>query len=167
MVAWRIDHLRRSLTSLAKLMDSSNEQDVGLGRLSAPLGRTTPSASTPGVKTTLAVKRRIRSPGLTGNLPRGDVEPVPDVDAGDGQNQRAQLLLVEVVGRYIPDLVRHRIRTVGDAGRRLGQSQRGRFASLKKGASRQAATAKMRSSVSPSLRAICGCCTAQTPQPLI
>jgi hypothetical protein len=38
---------------------------------------------------------------------------------------------------------------------------------VKYGASRHAATAKRRSSVSPSLRAMRGCWTAQVPQPLI
>jgi len=45
---------------------------------------------------------------LASHLPGGDVEAVPDVDAGDGEDQGRQCLLVVVPGGFVPDLIGYR-----------------------------------------------------------
>jgi hypothetical protein len=52
---------------------------------------------------------------------RGDVETVPQVDARDVGDQRAELRLVEVLGGRVRDRVRHLIRPVGEARQGLVQ----------------------------------------------
>ena len=60
---------------------------------------------------------------VAGDLPRGGVDAVPGVDAGDRDHQPGQLLLVVMAGSVVPDLVGHRIETVGEPRGRLGQRQ--------------------------------------------
>src|SRR5258706_16019357 len=61
------------------------------------------------------------------HLSGGDVEAVPDVDAGDGEYQGPERLLVVVPGDFVPDLVRHRVRPVAEPGGSLGERQCGAF----------------------------------------
>lgn len=49
--------------------------------------------------------RRRGSPLLAGDLPSGRVQPVPEVDVCDRQNESGQLPLVVVTGSLFPDLV--------------------------------------------------------------
>ena len=60
-----------------------------------------------------------------GRLAHGNVEPVPDVDIGDGQNQRREFLLAKLLVGLAPDRVRHRIGAVAEPGQRFRQRQRG------------------------------------------
>ena len=53
---------------------------------------------------------------VTRRLPDGDVEPVPDVDVGDGQDQRRQRPFVVVPGGVLPDLVGDRVLPIAQPG---------------------------------------------------
>jgi hypothetical protein len=81
---------------------------------------------------TFPTPREPASPVLTGKgtkgssrgsgrpLPRADrlahrdVEPVPDVDIGDRENQRRELLLVKMLVGLVPDRIRHPIGAVAE-----------------------------------------------------
>ena len=56
-------------------------------------------------------------------LAHRDIEPVPDIDVGDCQNQRREFGLIEMLVGLAPDLVRHRIGPVADPGQGLRQRQ--------------------------------------------
>src|SRR5690606_8261937 len=75
--------------------------------------RTGAAAATPVIRG--ATARGLRPPA-PGHLPGGGVEAVPDVDAGDGQQQPGQLLLVVVGDRRRPDVVGDGVLAVGQAG---------------------------------------------------
>jgi hypothetical protein len=62
-----------------------------------------------------------------GRLAHGNVEPVPDIDIGDGQNQRREFLLAKLLVGLAPDRIRHRIGAVAEAGQRFRQRQGGPF----------------------------------------
>ena len=108
-----------------------------------------------------------RSAPGAGDLPRRGVEPVEQVGDGDHQDDRGELLLVEVRGGGVPDLVADRVGAVGQPRRGLGQRQRRRSSSVKYGVSRQATTVASRSSLTPALRAVLAPASTQALQPLI
>ena len=60
-------------------------------------------------------------PLLACNLPCGDIEAIPEVDTGYSDDQGRECLLVVMQGRRVPDLVRHRIPPIAEAGRSLGE----------------------------------------------
>ena len=66
-------------------------------------------------------------PGLVvaGGLPGDDVQPVVRVDDGDQARQRAELIVVVVLGRARPGVVGHAAGRVGDPGALLGEFQGG------------------------------------------
>src|SRR5262245_8124171 len=66
-------------------------------------------------------------PGRAGGLAGGGVDPVEGVGGGDPDHQGGELLVVVVLGRGLPDAVRHRVRSVGQPGGVLGQGQGGAF----------------------------------------
>src|SRR4051794_15419722 len=53
---------------------------------------------------------------LAGDLPGGDVEPVPGVDRRYREHDGGQLVLVVVASGFVPDLVRNGVGAVGEAG---------------------------------------------------
>jgi hypothetical protein len=62
---------------------------------------------------------------VTRDLSDAGVEPVPDVDRGDRQDQRGESLLVVVAGRFGPDRVGDGILPIGEARGGFGQRERG------------------------------------------
>jgi hypothetical protein len=72
-------------------------------------------------------------PGSPTGLPDGDVETVPDVDVGDGENQRRQSLFVVMLCGSFPDLMGQPVRPVADASERFGERQCGTHSLIKAG----------------------------------
>jgi hypothetical protein len=72
-----------------------------------------------------------------------------------------------VPGGLLPDLVGNRVRPVGQPGDGKGSCEGGTFGVGEVGASRQATTAKRRSSVSPACLALRAPASTQKLQPLI
>ncbi len=108
------------------------------------------------------------SPARACGLANRHVDPVEQIGRGDPQHERGELPLVVVLGDLVPDLVGHGVRL----GRSTGSSPRrapsaARSPSSNHGASRQAETAKSRSSVSPAFLAPSAPDTTQNPHPLI
>src|SRR6185437_1106439 len=66
-------------------------------------------------------------PHLPRRLARRDVDAIVEVAHGNPQHQAAQLRLVVMPRRLVPDGVWHRLGTVGKARHRLRQSQRRAF----------------------------------------
>src|SRR5437660_11283282 len=64
------------------------------------------------------------------DLVGGDVDTVPEVDVGDGQDERAQRLLVEMAGGLVPDVVGDRVGAITEAGDGFCQGERGPFGSV-------------------------------------
>src|SRR5207249_2860099 len=62
-----------------------------------------------------------------GHLPGRDVEPVPNIDIGDRNNQRCKRGLVVVPSGFIPNLVRQGIGAIAEARQGLRERQRGAF----------------------------------------
>src|SRR6478735_7351058 len=89
----------------------------GLGPPSAGAARAVPAASGPSAELAGLV--------VPGRLPGHDVQPVVGVDHGDEGHQGEELVLVVVLGRVGPRLVRDPARRVGDARALLGQLQGG------------------------------------------
>src|SRR5699024_10170791 len=77
-------------------------------------------------KVTTVLPCRASTHGVRGLAGRR-VEPVPDVDRADRDQQRRQVLLVVVFGGRVPHVVRHRVRTVGEPCHALREFQRGTF----------------------------------------
>ena len=71
------------------------------------------------------VLRRGGLPGGAGDLACRRVEPVPEVDIGDGQQERGQLHFVVVSRGVIPDIVGHWVDSIAQPGDGLGQRERG------------------------------------------
>src|SRR5207245_8454550 len=71
-----------------------------------------------------AARCRSASP-LACHLSGGDVEAVPDVDRGDGEDQGRQRRLVVVPGGLVPDVVWYRVRPVVEPGDSLRECQSG------------------------------------------
>src|SRR5215213_3358030 len=76
-------------------------------------------------RTTVTAPCGCASPLLARDLPCGDVEPIPDVDTRDSDDQRCECLLVIVPGGLVPDFIRHGIRPIAEPGCRLSKRQRG------------------------------------------
>ncbi|MFK4405162.1 pimeloyl-ACP methyl ester carboxylesterase [Bradyrhizobium ottawaense] len=53
------------------------------------------------------------------------IQPVPDIDGRNREDQRCELALVEMLGGLIPDRIRYRVLAIGEARDGLGQRQRG------------------------------------------
>ena len=101
------------------------------------------------------------------HLPDGHVEPVPHVDRRDLQQQCCKRARLELVRRLLPDSSGT---GSGRSASRVTDSVRARAArsaSLNQGVSRHAATAKMRSSLSPAFLSSRACMSTHTLQPLI
>ena len=119
---------------------------------SRPARFRTPTSSR-GSVTPMGQPGSLRLPGRAGDLAGRRVQPVPEVDARDREQQRRQLLLVVVAAASS-----HTSSGTGSA-RSLSRvtasvsASAARSASVKYGASRHAATANRRSSVSPRLLA--------------
>ena len=114
-----------------------------------------------------SVARRSSADPRPRHLLGGDVEAVPYVDQPDLDDQGRQRGLVVVPAGLVPDS------SGTGSGRSLSRvtasvsASAARSASLKYGVSRQAATAKSRSSGSPACLSSRACMSTQTPQPLI
>jgi len=57
-------------------------------------------------------------------LPSSNVEPVEQIDKRDVQHQRRQPAFIEVLRDCVPDIIRHRIRTVVQPRHALGERKR-------------------------------------------
>src|SRR5215217_3977639 len=68
-----------------------------------------------------------RLPALAGDLAGDDVEAVPDVDAGDGEDEGREGGLVVVAGGFVPDVVGDGVGAVAEAGGGLGEGEGGAF----------------------------------------
>ena len=86
---------------------------------------------------------------------------------GDGEDERRQLSLVEVPPGFVQGVVGHRISPVAETGHRFAERQCRALGVGEVGASRHAAMAKIRSSVSPAFLRERPCMSTQTLQPLI
>src|SRR5262245_9247583 len=64
---------------------------------------------------------------FTGRLPHGDIEAVPYIDVGDGNDQARKRRCIVISGSLAPDLVRHGVRSVAYPRERLRQCQGGAF----------------------------------------
>src|SRR6185295_5819243 len=64
---------------------------------------------------------------LSRHLPRGDVEPVPDVDGGDSDQQRRETGLVVMTRGLVPNLIRDWIVAIAEPRHGLGERERGAF----------------------------------------
>jgi hypothetical protein len=104
---------------------------------------------------------------VAGRLLDDDVHAVEGVDDSDERHQRPELVLVVVLGGIRPGLVADTTGRVGDAGACSASSRAARSASVKTGASRQAATRLRRNADSPAATASLVCMSVQKPQPLI
>jgi hypothetical protein len=60
------------------------------------------------------------SPTSARNLPRYRVEPIPNIDRCDCQNKRCQACLIVMPRRFVPNVVRYRVRPVAQASCCLG-----------------------------------------------
>lgn len=56
---------------------------------------------------------------IAGDLAGGQVQPVECVCQRDGEREAGQFAFVEMSGGFVPQLIRHRIRLVRDAGDRI------------------------------------------------
>ena len=101
------------------------------------------------------------------SLPGGGAKAGEEVGCGDHEDQGRQPLLVVVPDGLVPDRVGDRVRLIGYTGDGLGEREGGAFGVAEGGASRQAATAKSRSSVSPASLRRRECSSTQALQPLI
>jgi hypothetical protein len=100
-------------------------------------------------------------------LARRCVEAVERVGDGDIEQQRGQLLWIEVLGGHIPHLIGHGVGIVGEPGDSFGQGQPSAFLLGEPGVSRHAATVSTCFAVAPLWRACWAPPATQGLQPLI
>ena len=98
---------------------------------------------------------------------RRHADAIPGVDDSDGDDQRRHGFFVVMPGSFIPEIIRHRIRAVAEAGGGFGEGEGAALGSAKNGDSRHAAPPKIRSSVSPIFLRSRACMSTQKLQPLI